>query len=219
MKWVFPFLTLSVAALVLAVFSTPVHVRIQLALNRRQTFARVSFGIINGLIWFTVYRAHNTAESEERGQGELIIRSLEELIRHPENTYELLGRFMGRTDKSGPQQDVPEDTRGKPETPRDRFARPIIMQALKRGLTLLRFRVRLVFGAGDAATTGIAVGLIHTLLGTAMAVFATRLRFPNDLPEITVVPCYSQVCVDMELDSIVVSRPGHVVFPAVFGQN
>lgn len=219
MKWIFLFLTLSVAALVLAVFSTPVHVRIQLALNRRQTLVQVSFGIISGLIWFTVYRAHSTGESEEHGLGEPVIKSLEELIRHPENAYELLIRFMDRADKSRPGQDVPEGARGKPESPRDRFTRPMIIQAIKRGLTMLRFRFRLVFGAGDAATTAIFVGLIYALLGTAIAAFSERLRFPGDLPEITVAPCYNEVCVDMEFDSIVVSKPGHIVFPAVFGQN
>lgn len=219
MKWIVLFLTLSVAALLLAVFSTPVHVRIQLALNRRETFARVSFGIIRGLIWFTVYSAHNTVESEERDPGKLLIKSLEDLIRHPENAYRLLIRFIDRTGKSRRRSDVPEDTRGKPETQRDRFARPIIIQALKRGLTLLRFRLRLVFGAGDAATTGITLGLIYALFGTALGVFSERLRFADNLPEITIVPCYNKVCIDMELDSIVVSRPGHIVFPGVFGQD
>ena len=213
------FLTLSLAAFVLAVFAAPVHVRIQLALNRRETFARVSLGIVRGLVWFTVYKAHNTRESEERGQGELIIKSLEDLIRHPENAYKLLIRFMDRIDKSRPRRDVPKDTRGKPKSARDRFARPIIIQALKRGLTLLRFRLRLAFGAGDAATTAITVGLIHALLGTVLAVFSERLRFPGDLPEVTIAPCYNEVCVDMELDSIVVSRPGNIVFPAIFRQN
>jgi hypothetical protein len=219
MKWIFLFLTLSVAAWVLAVFSMPVHIRLQLALNRRQTFARISFGIIRGLIWFTVYTVHDTAESEERVPGELIIKSLEDLVRHPENSHKLLIRLLDRRDKGRPRQDMPEDIQGKPKTARDRFARPIIAQALKRGLTVLRFRLRLVLGAGDAAATGITVGLVYALLGTAIAVFSERLRFPHDLPEITVLPRYNEVCLDVELDSIIASVPAHIVFPAIFGQN
>jgi len=104
MKWIFLFLTLSVAALLLAVFSTPVYVRIQLALNRRETFARVSFGIIRGLIWFTVYRVHDTTESEERDPGKLLIKSLEDLIRHPEtlissSSDSLTGQVKAGVDK------------------------------------------------------------------------------------------------------------------------
>lgn len=219
MKWVFLFLTLSMAVSVLAVFSTPVQVRVQLSLNRKQTLARVSLGIINGLIWFTVYRAQNTVESEEHDQGELIIESLEGLIRHPENAYGLFRRFISGIAESKPHQDVSEDILEKPETPRDRFIKPIITQALKEGLTIIHLRVHLIFGAGDAATTGIVLGLIHSLLGTAMAVFSNRLRFPRNLPEITILPCYNEVRVDMEIDSIILLSPSLVIFPAVFGRN
>ncbi|NLJ59348.1 MAG: DUF2953 domain-containing protein [Firmicutes bacterium] len=217
MKWVFPFLTLSIAAFALAVFATHVHVRIQLTLNRSQTLASVSFGILNGLIWFTVYRTEHIQQLDEDGQGELIISALEELITHPENVPELLSRFIVRIITNKPRQDVKEDKLGETQTPRDRFIRPIIVQTLKRGLHIVRLRVQLYFGTGDAATTGIAVGSIYTLIGTAMAVLSRRLRFPHNPPEITVVPCYNRVCVDLDFDSIVLLRPSDIVFQAIFG--
>ena len=219
MKWIFLFLTLSIAAFALAVFVVPVHVRIQLALNRRQTLASVSLGIINGLIWFTVYRTCDTTQLDHDGVGELLTGTLEKLIKYPENAWDLFTRFLGRTARNKPHQDLPEDKNEKPGTPRDRFVQPVIRQIFKRGLDVIRLQAFLRFGAGDAATTGVAVGLFHALVGTAVAVFSERLRFPYDLPEITIVPCYNEVRVDLDFDSIVLLRPGDIVFQAIFGQD
>lgn len=219
MKLVFLFLTLSIAVLALAVFIVPVRLRIQLLLNPSRTLTSVSLGLVNGVIWFRVYQAHDIRQPAEDGEGERILSALEELIRHPENLSELLIRFISWIVRSKPRRDPAEDKHGTAEKPRDRFIEPIIIQTLKRGLDVARLRIQLHFGSGDAATTGVAVGLIHALFGTAVAVFSKRLRFPDDLPEITVVPCYSQVLFDLALDFIVLFRPRDIVFQAVFGQN
>lgn len=219
MKWVLPLLTLSIAAFALAVFAVPVHVRLQLTSNRRQTLAQVSLGIICGLIWFTVYRTHDTTRLNQDGLGDEITSAFEELIRHPENAWDLFSQSVCRKARNKPHQDLREDKNEKPGTPRERFIQPIIRQIFKRGLDVIRLQVFLHFGAGDAATTGMTVGLIHALVGTAMAVFSERLRFLNGLPEITIVPCYNEVRVDIDFDSIVLLRPKDIVLQAIFGQD
>jgi hypothetical protein len=219
MKWVFLFSTLSIALFALIVFITSVHVRIQLALNRKQTFVSVSLGIINGLIWLTAYRSDAVTHLDQSGQGELLIGTLEDLIRHPENALELLWHFAGRLAGRELQHEVSDDNGEKSATPQDRFLLPVIRQALERGLDVVRLCVKLQFGTGEAATTGITIGLIYGLVGTAMAVFSKRLRFLDDPPDIKVVPCYNEVCVDLELDSIILLRPGNFVFRAIFGQD
>mgnify|MGYP000868960281 CR=1 FL=1 len=219
MKWVLLFLILSIAGFALVVFVVPVHVRIQLTLNRKQTLARVSLGIMNGLIWFTLYRTHDVTRLNQDSPEELISSTLQELIRNPENAWVLIAGTFRRILRNKPKQHLSEDKDEKPGIPQERFIQSISRQIFKRGLDILRFRVLLSFGTGDAATTGIAVGSIYTLVGAAMAVFSDKLRFPKDPPDITIRPCYNEVRVDLDFDSIVLLRPGDVVFRAIFGQD
>ena len=210
--------SLSIAAFAVVVFITPVCSH-PTTLNRKQTLVSVSLGIINGLLWFVVYKSHETADIDQSGQSDLMIGALEDLMRHPECVFELLWRFAGRLTRRKSRREVLGDKDEKTTTPQERFVLPILRQVLERGLDIVRFRVQLKFGTGDAATTGIAVGLVYTLIGTVNAVFSERLRYPNDPPEIIVMPCFSEVCVDLDLDSIVILRPGNIVFQAVFGQD
>lgn len=229
MKWLLLSLAISIAAFTLAVFVTPVHFRIQLTLNRRQTLTQVSLGIINGLIWFTAYKSHSIMRPDQTGQGERFVATLEELVSHPEKILEVLSSLIATLTKHRhrPQQDLPKDEEldlprdeeGKVGTPRERFILPIARQIFKKGLDVVSLRVKIGFGTGDAATTGIAVGLIYSLLGTIIGVFSGRLRFVNSAPGITVVPCYGEVCVDLDLDSVVLLSPGEIVFRAVLGQD
>lgn len=218
MKWLFLLLVISGAAFLFAVFSLPVHVRVQLVLNRRETFAGISLGIIRGLIWFPVYRVHNTSESEDRDLGRLLIQLLEDLNRNPENACRPFAELVEEQGKrrSKGQRKV---RKIKHKSSRDTLARRIVTQALKRGLTLLYFNFKLAFGAGNAATTGVTLGVIYALLGTFLGMLWKKLGFPRNRPIITIIPCYNEARFDMEFDTTIVSSPVRIVFPVLFWQN
>ena len=215
MKWLFLLLVISGAAFLFAVFSLPVHVRVQLVLNRRETFAGISLGIIRGLIWFPVYRVHNTSESEDRDLGRLLIQLLEDLNRNPENACRLFAELVEEQGKrrSKGQRKV---RKIKHKSSRDTLARRIVTQALKRGLTLLYFNFKLAFGAEmrhDRCQLE-SLSLLVTFLG-----MLEKLGFPRNRPIITIISCYNEARFDMEFDTTILSSLVRIVFPVLFWQN
>ncbi|NLS44361.1 MAG: DUF2953 domain-containing protein [Firmicutes bacterium] len=219
MRRIFLFLTLGTIMLAFAVFVIPIYVGVQLNFNRERTFILVRFGIIGGLLWFTVYRFDDAIRQGSGIQPRFAAGLLESFIKHPENILKICNNFIDNATQSKSRQNQVKDLNNKATSVQKRLFRAAARLIYEKGLDIFHFNARLYFGTGDAAGTAVGVGIIHTLIGVIMAVSQKQVRFLRERPRITIIPRYNEVCINLMLDGTFRLWPADIIFSWIFGKG
>ncbi|REJ38386.1 MAG: hypothetical protein DIU84_00270 [Bacillota bacterium] len=95
----------------------------------------------------------------------------------------------------------------QPRPPRGRVPPPVLLPPARLETVSLRVR----FGTGDAALTGIAAGGLWSLAGTGAAWFQRRFGPLRRPPRLVVEPVFDRPCWEVRAACIATSRPRDII--------
>lgn len=101
-----------------------------------------------------------------------------------------------------------------PTVPREHVGRSPTLRAidyLRGRARVLQLRLEVRLGTGDAALTAVAVGAIHALLATGLALLPAYFHTDRLVPEVQVRPDYAAERLEARGDCILVTRFGHLM--------
>ncbi len=86
-----------------------------------------------------------------------------------------------------------------------------------------KWKIRIELGTGDAASTGIAQGMIWATAGTvhgllsnyfdfkSTKIYNNRQKYTTNFPEIHIIPHYNERCFDIKAEGIIYTRLVHII--------
>ncbi len=86
-----------------------------------------------------------------------------------------------------------------------------------------KWKIRIELGTGDAASTGIAQGMIWATAGTvhgflaqyfdfkSTKIYNNRQKYTTNFPEIDIIPHYNERCFDIKAGGIIYTRLVHII--------
>ncbi|HHV72686.1 MAG TPA: DUF2953 domain-containing protein [Clostridia bacterium] len=86
---------------------------------------------------------------------------------------------------------------------------------LTRSTHCLHFEWHTEYGANDAATTGVRLGIIWFLKGILLAILENKIIFWNKNPLVEVIPNFNQPCLNVNFCCIFAIKLGHIIIVGI----